>query len=157
MTAAREKIDGVLRHMQQREDKQRQAKGAWERSKARCIAIAQALLEGTGAQVSVLDIDGSVWLTAKHGACARFSYDAQQLALIGTRGKSAGASEPFFSLKIEPPARPQGYAQGQWGPSRPDGIGDISAKVGTQEAFEKAVADWFEWAHIGDGAPPAAS
>lgn len=157
MTAAREKIDGVVRRMQQRDDKQRAAFAAWQRSKDRCLAIAQSLLDGTQAKAVYDGLAAGLLLTAKHGSFARFVFDSQQLALVGTRGKEGEAGEPFFSLKIEPPARPQGYAQGQWGPSRPDGIGDISAKVGTQEAFEKAVADWFEWAHIGDGAPPAAS
>ena len=154
MTAAREKVESVLRHLQQREEKQRQARAAWDRSKSRCLAIAQALLDGTNAGVSLHGDE--LILMAKSGAKAVFAFDLQQLAMVGTRFKSSSdAGEPFFSLKIEPPARSQSVAPGQWGPGKPEGIGELSGRMDSQAAFEKAVADWFEWAHIGDGAPPA--
>lgn len=156
MSQAREKIDGILRHLAQRTLKRQQAEGAWQRSKDRCTKIAQVLLEGTGVEVRLCE--DAIQLQTQHGSWGFFAFDPKQMAMVGTRKKhSKEAAEPFFSLKIEPPPRPQGHAVGQWGPSRPEGIGDLSAKAGSLEAFEKAVADWFEWAHVGDGAPPARS
>lgn len=157
MTAARERITGVLRHLSQREEKRRHATAAWARAKHNCLAIARSLLDGTGVVVEEDGPEGVVNLSAQHGAGARFYFEPQQLALVGERHagpRKEAKWQPFFSLPIEPPARPPSSAPHQWGPSRPDGIGDLSQRIDSQAAFEKAVADWFEWAHMGDGAAP---
>lgn len=156
MTAARERIESVLRHLRQRQEKQQQATGAWQRARSRCLLIAQTLLEGTEATVR-LDDDRLI-LESRHGSNAQFVFDAKQLALIGKRTQKATEKtfvETFFSLRIEPTPRPQGAAPGQWGPGQAEGIRELTPQVGSQEAFEKAVADWFEWSHMGPGAPQA--
>lgn len=156
MTAARERIESVLRQLRQRQEKEQQAAAAWQRSRSRCLLIAQALLEGTQATVR-LD-DDRLLLDSPHGSNGQFVFDAKQLALIGRRTQQSTAKtlvETFFSLRIEPPPRAQGVADGQWGPGHVDGMGELTRQVGSQEAFEKAVADWFEWAFMGAGAPLA--
>ena len=162
MGAAREKIDGVLRHLAQRQDRQRQAAAAWQRSKERCLQLAKTLLDGTGARAELLGGD-VLLLTAKHGAFAYFGFDPRQLGLVGLRRKAgcdkvvdwAKEGEAFFSLPIEPPAARVSVGPGQWGPQYPDGGLGMSGRMDSQQAFEKAIADWFEWAHMGEGAPPA--
>jgi hypothetical protein len=155
MTAARERIETVLHQLRQRQEKEQQAAAAWQRARARCLQLVQALLEGTDAVVK-LDDDRLI-LTARHGARAQFVFERRQLALIGTKDKGPGSGETFFSLRIEPPARQQSVADGTWGPGRAEGLRDLSPQAGSKEAFEKAVADWFEWAYVGTGAPSASA
>lgn len=151
---AKEKIAGMVELLRQRQVKEQQAAERWQAAVSTCLAIAEEVLKGTTATAQ-LD-EHKLVLQSKHGCRAEFAFDPASVSMIGKKffpNQSSG--ETFFSWRIAPPPRPQGQSPHQWGPSRPEGV-PAPPPPDPQEAFEKAIADWFEWAHIGAGAPPAA-
>ena len=149
----REKIASVNAELHKRQQKEQQARAAFDRSKDRLLTIAQTLLEHTAVKIEQA-ADGSITLDAPPGARAVFAFDPVSLALVGTRYQRADekGGETFLSLKIEPPARPQPSAgPNQWGPSAVP-LPASMQPIGSLEAYQKAIADWYEWAHIGNGA-----
>lgn len=152
MSAASERIQSLLRQMRQRKERRDQATSAWKKALPRCAAIAGELVGNLdGVKVRIVTDGQVLQLHAPNEASAVFAFDEQQLSLVGRRTSADKriSDEMFFSLRVEPPQR--FAAANIWGPSPREGLEALAPTAGSQEAFEKAVADWLEWALAGDG------
>lgn len=156
MSAAKDRIQSVIRHRQQRLERQQIAQAAWRKAISRCVAIAEELLAHLdGWPVDVRQNGERVEIAGASGARAVFEFDHKQLSMVGRRTRpgevSNATGDVFFSLRIEPPQRTVNNST--WGPS-PEGFQAIAPTANSQEAYEKALADWLEWASEGDGSQP---
>lgn len=158
--SSRQRIAAIVEDCRLRKAKEEAAAAAYKVALGSCFELAQNLLERTDVRVK---IDGdALILEAKHGARCEVSFDRAQVSLVARRFLPANATnralpgEVFFSLRIEKPKQQLGVAPGTWGPGPVQGGWSRPQLPDSQEAFEKAIVGWFEWAHVGAGAPPAA-
>lgn len=159
--SSRQRIAAIVEDCRLRKAKEDAAAAAYKVALGRCFAIAQTLLERTDVSVK-LDGDALI-LEAKHGARCEVSFDRAQVALTARRFLPANASgqrqpgEVFLSMRVEKPKAQQGTSPDTWGPGQIQGGLPGPRLPDSQEAFEKAMVGWFEWAHVGPGGPPAAA
>lgn len=163
MPTAREKLEEVLRGMRQREEQLAAAVSLWKKALPRCQQIADALAEvvrSHGILVKVETREDRLFLSfldrdhaPLEGATATFLFDSTSRCIEGWRtpfhpvGHTKTRSH-FFSLSVPVWAT----ATPASSPFGPQGSAQVSLGPGTQEAFEKAIVDFFEWALVREGA-----
>lgn len=155
MPTAHERIAELVRGMRSRQEKEAQALAAWKKALSRCQAIAADIAAvATGFKIAVEIAGVALRLDVPGGARASFAFERQQMALVGRRTPASADKEAdgeiFFTLRIEPPARASAQTAA-WGPSPTEGVQALTPTAGSQEAFERAIADFLEWALIGPG------
>ncbi len=154
MPTARERIEALVRNLRQRQANEEIALAAWKRALPRCKALTQELLSAAPGAAGAEIVGATLSLCAVNGARAVFAFNRRVLSLEGRRAPAGSDKDAegdvFFTLRIEPPATvvPNTAA---WGPGRVEGVRELTPQAGSQEAFEKAVADFLEWALVGDG------
>lgn len=164
MASAKEKLEALLLGIRQRQELEARVETAWKKALPRCLGIARNLAQvlhnhGLRVDAEVLDdslivqfadqISGDVkWW----GASAVFRLDANKRSVegvrFGRRPKDSlhAAGEPYFSLSVKPP--PAQPLTAEFGPQAPFAF--VDSGPDTQQAFEKAVVDFFEWALLRD-------
>lgn len=161
MQSARDKLEELVRGVRMRQEQQAEAAALWKRALPRCEKLARHLadvLHAQGVQVQLRIEDGDLWLTfpdrdamASVGARARYGFNRHGKTLEGWRTPFVMPSERalpehFFSLTVTLPAM-RAHVN-EFGPS---GVVDVPLGVDTQQAFERSVVDFFEWAMVGAG------
>lgn len=163
MPSPREKLEEVLRGIRQRQEQAAQAESMWKRALPRCEQLARILCEAVhqqGLTIDVLAGDGQLVLTfplerneagERIGARCVFRFNRYTRTMEGWRtpcypvGKPQ-AEEHFFSLTVRVPDHIRHV--NEFGPQ---GGPDVSVSMDTQEAFERAVVQFLEWALVGAG------
>lgn len=160
MPTAREKLEEILRALRRRQEQQAEAESLWKRALPRCQQIALSLIQPLSQQGIRLDVtkeNGELRLqfpnrdaAAGKGAQAVFLFNRQAKSMEGWRlpfrsQDTAAKPEHFFSLTVKVPQ--QSAHVNEIGPS------PIAAAitVDTQDAFERAIVQWIDWAMVGDG------
>jgi hypothetical protein len=160
MPSARERLDELVAGMRRRQEQESQAEGLWKKALPRCTALARSLvqvLEGQGVRVGIADGDGQLVLAfpgrgeGGEGARCLFKFNRRSRTLEGwrtpfTAGHEKADPEHFFSLTVALPATAR--PANEFGPQS---VVDVPVAVDTQEAFERAVVDFLEWAMVRDG------
>lgn len=164
MPTAREKLEEVLRGLRQRQEQQAQAAALWQKALPRCLAIASSfvdLLKNHGLTATVETQHDELWIRLPdseepapilRGAIAVFRFNRSNRSVEGDRYAYTlyGAEpkkEPFFCLSVPQMAPRQAVAE--FGPTGP---APFALAQDTQQAFERAVVDFLEWALVRDGA-----
>ncbi len=167
MATAREKLEELLRGIRQRQEQQALAVTVWRRALGRCQAVANALLESVRAQGLAPRVfrDGDSLVVQfpdrtdppMNGARAVYRLDGPARSVEAVRfphtSPVAGAmvrGEAFWSLPV-PLAAPRRPEPNTWGPGP---LEDLPLSVDTQEAFERSLVDFIEWALVREGAGP---